>query len=218
MPRILVMFGPPGAGKGTQATFLSQKYRIPQISTGDILRNAEKQGTPLGKKAKTYMNRGALVPDEVVIGIIEERIKQEDCKQGFILDGFPRTLAQAEALEKLLEKRKTPLSHVINLKVNDDELVKRSAARRVCESCNAVYSLLVNPPKVDEKCDACGTELIQRDDDKEEVVRSRLKVYAEKTMPLLDFYAKRRLLRDVDGSRPIEEVKKSILKTVETKK
>jgi len=218
LPRILVMFGPPGAGKGTQATFLSQKYRIPQISTGDILRNAEKQGTPLGKKAKTYMNRGALVPDEVVIGIIEERIKQEDCKQGFILDGFPRTLAQAEALEKLLEKRKTPLSHVINLKVNDDELVKRSAARRVCESCNAVYSLLVNPPKVDEKCDACGTELIQRDDDKEEVVRSRLKVYAEKTMPLLDFYAKRRLLRDVDGSRPIEEVKKSILKTVETKK
>jgi len=218
LPRIIAMFGPPGAGKGTQATFLSQKYGIPQISTGDILRDAVKQGTALGKKAQTYMNKGALVPDDVVIGIIEERIEQKDCKNGFILDGFPRTIAQADALEKLLDKRKTPLSHVINLKVDNDELVKRSSARRVCRSCNAVYSLTVNPPRVDGRCDACGGELAQRDDDKEEVVRSRLKVYGEKTMPILDFYAKRKLLRDVDGSLPIEEVRKSIQKTVEAKK
>lgn len=212
------MFGPPGAGKGTQATFLSQKYGIPQISTGEILRDAVKQGTPLGKKAQTFMNKGALVPDEIMIGIIEERIKQNDCKRGFILDGFPRTIAQAEALEQLLEKRKTPLSHVINLRVEDEELISRSGARRICNSCGAVYSLTINPPKVDAKCDACGAELIQRDDDKEGVVRSRLKVYTEKTMPLLDFYAKRKLLKDIDGSRPIEEVRKAIEKTVEAKK
>lgn len=218
MQKIVVMFGPPGAGKGTQAIALSQKYGIPQISTGDIFREAVRQGTALGKKAQTYMNRGVLVPDEVVIGIIEERIGQKDCEKGFVLDGFPRTIAQAEALDKLLEKRKTPISHVINLKVDDDELVKRSAARRLCKSCNAVYNLRFNPPTTDGKCDACGGELVQRDDDKDEVVRSRLKVYTEKTMPLLDFYAKKKLLRDVDGSRDIEEVKASVDRIMKGKK
>jgi adenylate kinase len=211
MQRIVIMFGPPGAGKGTQAKFLSDKFNIPQISTGDILRDAVKRGTQLGKEAQSYMNRGALVPDEVVIGIIEERTKEKDSTNGFILDGFPRTVAQAEALEKLLEKRGTPVTRVINLKVSDKEIVRRSMSRRVCKSCNAVYSLLVNPPKVDGKCDACGGELAQRDDDKEEVVKKRLRVYADQTKPLLKYYVKRKLLKDVDGSRSIEEVQQAVL-------
>jgi adenylate kinase len=211
MQRIVIMFGPPGAGKGTQAKFLSDKFNIPQISTGDILRDAVKCGTQLGKEAQPYMNRGALVPDEVVIGIIEERTKEKDCTNGFILDGFPRTIAQAEALEELLEKRGTPVTQVVNLKVSDNEIVKRSMSRLVCKSCNAVYNLLVSPPRVDGKCDACGGELAQRDDDKEEVVRKRLRVYTDQTKPLLKYYAKRKLLKDVDGSGSIEEVQEAVL-------
>jgi adenylate kinase len=209
--KIIVMFGPPGAGKGTQAKFLSDKLAVPQISTGDILRDAVKRGTPLGNEAQTYMNRGALVPDEIVVGITEERTKEKDCADGFILDGFPRTIAQADALEKLLEKRGTPITQVINLKVSDNEIAKRSASRRVCKSCGTIYNLQVNPPKVDGKCDACGGELVQREDDKEEVVRKRLKVYSDQTKPLLKFYAKRKLLKDVDGSRSIEEVQNAVL-------
>jgi adenylate kinase len=204
------MFGPPGAGKGTQAKFLSDEFGIPQISTGDILREAVKKGTPLGVQARSFMDKGALVPDEVVIGMIEERIKEKDCAGGFILDGFPRTIAQAEALDKLLERRETPLSKVINLKVSDKEIVKRSISRRVCRSCNAIYNLLVNPPKVDGKCDACGGEVYQRDDDREEVVKNRLKVYADQTRPVLKYYSKRNLLRDVNGAQSVDEVRKGV--------
>lgn len=205
------MFGPPGAGKGTQAKLLSDRLSIPQISTGDILRDSVKGGTQLGREAQSYMNRGALVPDKVVIGIIEERIKEKDCSDGFILDGFPRTIAQAEALDGLLKKRGASVSQVINLRVSDKEIIRRSMSRRVCKSCSSVYNLLVEPPRVEGKCDACGGDLIQRDDDKEEVVKKRLKVYAEQTEPLLKFYAKRKLLKDVDGSRSIEDVQAGVL-------
>jgi adenylate kinase len=211
LQRIIVMFGPPGAGKGTQAKFLSDKLNIPQISTGDILREAAKKGTPLGAQAQSYMNKGALVPDEVMIRIIEQRTKDKDCANGFILDGFPRTISQAEALDKLLENRGTPITQVINLKVSDKELIRRSSSRRVCRSCNTIYSLLVNPPKIDGKCDVCGGELYQRDDDKEEVVKNRLKVYSDQTKPLLKYYSKRKLLRDVDGAHSIGEVQGAVL-------
>ena len=209
------MFGPPGAGKGTQAKFLSDELNIPQISTGDILRGAVKRGTQLGKEAQSYMNGGALVPDNVVIGIIDERLKEKDCVDGFILDGFPRTVAQAEALDELLEKRGTSITQVINLEVSDKDMIKRSLSRRVCKSCNTVYNLLVNSPKVDSKCDICGGELIQRDDDKEDVVKKRLKVYAKQTKPLLKFYANRKLLKEVDGSRTIENVQAAVLAALE---
>jgi adenylate kinase len=205
------MFGPPGAGKGTQAKFLSDKLGIPQISTGDILREAVKKGTPLGVQAQSFMNKGALVPDEVVIGLIEERIKDKDCAGGFVLDGFPRTIAQAEALDKLLEKRGTPLTRVINLKVGDREIIKRSISRRVCKSCNTIYNLLVEPPKVPDRCDKCGGELYQRDDDKEEVVKNRLRVYADQTKPLLKFYSKKRLLKEVDGGKSVHDVQEAVL-------
>ncbi len=211
MQRIIVIFGPPGAGKGTQAKFLSDKFNIPQISTGDILREAVKKGTSLGAQAQSYMSRGALVPDEVMVGIVEERIKDKDCSNGFILDGFPRTIAQTEKLEKLLQKRGTPLTQVINLKISDKEIIKRLTSRRVCRSCNAIYNLLVNPPKVKGKCDVCGGELYQRDDDKEEVVKKRLKIYADETTPVLNFYSKRKLLKELDGSRSINEVQGAVL-------
>lgn len=211
MQRIIVMFGPPGAGKGTQAKFLSDKFKIPQISTGDILRDAVKKGTPLGAQAQSYMNKGALVPDEVMIGIVQERTKDKDCANGFVLDGFPRTISQAEALDKLLEKRGTPVTQVINLKVSDKEIIKRSSSRRVCRSCNTIFNLLVNPPKVSGKCDVCGGDLYQRDDDKEEVVKNRLKVYADQTKPLLKYYSKRKLLRDVDGAQSIDKVQGAVL-------
>jgi adenylate kinase len=210
------MFGPPGAGKGTQAKFLSDKFGIPQISTGDILRTAVKKGTLLGLRAQTFMSKGALVPDEVVIGLIEERIRDRDCAGGFILDGFPRTIAQAEALDEILRKRGTPVTKVINLKVSDKEIIKRSTSRRVCRSCNTIYNLVVNPPKVNGKCDSCGGELYQRDDDKEEVVKNRLKVYADQTKPLLKYYSKRNLLEDVDGTRSINAVQEEILAIFQT--
>ena len=214
MQRIVIMFGPPGAGKGTQAKFLSDEFKIPQISTGDILRDAVKRGTQLGKEAHSYMAGGALVPDNIVTGIIDERLKEIDCSDGFILDGYPRTVAQAEALDALLKKRGTPITQVINLKVKDKELIKRSMSRRVCKSCSAVYNLLVNPPRVEGKCDACGGELIQRDDDKEDVVKNRLKVYAKQTEPLLKFYARKKLLKDIDGSRSIESVQSAVLAAI----
>ena len=207
----LVIFGPPGAGKGTQAKLLSEKLGVPHIATGDMLREAVKAGTRLGRLAKEYMDEGRLVPDEVVIGMVEERLRQPDCSKGFILDGFPRTIEQAEALDSELKKLGLKLDAVLNLEVGDDEVVKRIALRRTCKSCGAVYHLVFNPPCKEGVCDRCGGELYQRDDDKEEVVRNRLKTYRQQTKPLLEFYRGRNLLRNVNGERPIEDVFKEIL-------
>lgn len=207
----LVIFGPPGAGKGTQAKLLSERLGVPHIATGDMLREAVKAGTRLGGLAKKYMDEGRLVPDEVVIGMVEERLRQPDCSKGFILDGFPRTIEQAEALDSELEKLGLKLDAVLNLEVGDEEVVKRIALRRTCRSCGAVFHLIFNPPRREGVCDRCGGELYQRDDDKEEVVRNRLKVYRQQTKPLLEFYRRRGLLRDVNGERSIEDVFKEIL-------
>lgn len=206
-----MIFGPPGAGKGTQAKLLSERLGVPHIATGDMLREAVKAGTRLGGLAKKYMDEGRLVPDEVVIGMVEERLRQPDCSKGFILDGFPRTIEQAEALDSELEKLGLKLDAVLNLEVGDEEVVKRIALRRTCRSCGAVFHLIFNPPRREGVCDRCGGELYQRDDDREEVVRNRLKVYRQQTKPLLEFYRRRGLLRDVNGERSIEDVFKEIL-------
>ena len=202
----LILLGPPGSGKGTQAKLIVEKYGIPQISTGDMLREAVAKGTELGKEAKKYMDAGQLVPDEVVIGIVKERLQEPDCEKGFILDGFPRTIPQAEALDKILEELGKKIDAVINIQVPEEEVVKRIVNRRTCRKCGAVYHLIYNPPKEDNKCDKCGGELYQRDDDKEETVRQRYKVYKEQTEPLVEYYAKKGVLYNIDGTKSIEEV------------
>ncbi len=202
----LIFLGAPGAGKGTQAKMVSEKYGIPQISTGDMLREAVAKGTELGKKAKEYMDRGELVPDEIVIGIVKERLQQPDCEKGFVLDGFPRTLAQAEALDEMLKELGKKIDAVINIAVPEEEVVKRIVYRRTCKNCGAVYHLIYNPPKEDNKCDKCGGELYQRDDDKEETVRERYRVYRENTEPLIEYYRKKGILYDVDGTKDIKGV------------
>ncbi len=211
----LIFLGPPGAGKGTQAKMLVERYGIPQVSTGDILRAAVAEGTDLGKKAKEYMEAGKLVPDEVVIGIIEERLKQSDCEKGFILDGFPRTVPQAEALDKVLEKMGRKIDHVLTLDVPEEELIRRLTGRRTCKKCGAMYHIIFNPPKVEGVCDKCGGELYQRPDDNEETVRSRLSVYEQQTSPLIDFYEKKGLVRKIDGRGEIKEIFDQIVKILE---
>ena len=206
----LILLGPPGSGKGTQGAWLSSKYGIPAISTGDILREAVRRGTELGKKAKNYMDAGELVPDDVIIGLIEERLSESDCAKGFILDGFPRTVPQAEALEELMKRRNWPLDAVLSLEVPDEEIVRRSVNRRVCANCGRVFNLITDPPPADGKCPVCGGEIIQRDDDNEETVRARLRVYNEQTAPLKDYYEKRGKLIRVDGVGSIEEVRSRI--------
>ena len=202
----LILLGAPGSGKGTQAKFLVRKYSIPQISTGDILREEVKSGTFLGLKAKEYMDKGQLVPDEVVVGMVEERVKKGDCTTGFILDGFPRTVAQADALEGTLQRMKKALSRVILVNVDEDELVKRLTGRRVCEKCGAGYHIIFDPPKQEGVCDKCQGKLYQRDDDKESTIRNRLKVYNNQTAPLIEYYQKKQLLSVVDGMGSIEEI------------
>lgn len=202
----LILLGGPGAGKGTQAKLIVEKYKIPQISTGDMLREAVKQGTELGKKAKEYMDKGELVSDEIVIGIVKERLKQPDCDRGFILDGFPRTIAQAEALDKILDEIGKKIDAVINIQVPEEEIVKRIVNRRTCKNCGAIYHLIYSPPKEPNKCDKCGGELYQRDDDKEETVRERLRVYREQTEPLIEYYQKKGILYNVDGTKDINGV------------
>ena len=202
----LILLGAPGSGKGTQAKFLVRKYSIPQISTGDILREEVKSGTVLGLKAKEYMDKGQLVPDEVVVGMVEERVKKGDCRAGFILDGFPRTVAQADALEGTLQRMKKALSRVILVNVAEDELVKRLTGRRVCEKCGAGYHVIFDPPKQEGVCDKCQGKLYQRDDDKESTIRNRLKVYDNQTAPLIEYYQKKQLLSMVDGMGSIEEI------------
>ncbi len=199
----IVFLGPPGAGKGTQASLLSQKYGIKKISTGDILREAVRRGSELGKKAKKYMDAGELVPDDIIIGLIEEQIEGID---SFILDGFPRTIRQAEALDDLLAERGKPLTHVVFVSVPDEEIVRRLTARRICPNCGAVYNMVYSPPKRDELCDVCGTPLVQRSDDREDVIRNRLRVYAENTATLIDYYRGKGIFYEVNGLGRVEDV------------
>jgi adenylate kinase len=207
----LIFLGAPGAGKGTQAEAVCAHLNIPAISTGNMIREALKSGTEMGLKAKSYMDSGALVPDEVVIGIVKDRIAQPDCANGFVLDGFPRTIPQAEALDNMGVK----IDRVIALEVSDDKIVKRMSGRRVCESCGASYHLLYNPPKVEGKCDKCGGTLVQRKDDLPETVKARLKVYHEQTEPLKDYYKRQGKLYTVDGQEDVAETTKLTLQTIE---
>jgi len=202
----LVLFGPPGAGKGTQAKKLKARFGIPQISTGDILREARRKGTELGRKAAEYMDRGELVPDEIILGLVRERLSQMDCRDGFVLDGFPRTIPQAEGLERILEEMGKPLDKVVSLAVPDEVIVERLSARRICERCGQEYNLKTRPPNKDRVCDLCGGKLIQRPDDVPDTIRERLRVYREKTEPLRNFYLKRGLWVEVDGVGDVEEV------------
>lgn len=211
----LILLGAPGAGKGTQAKIIMDRYGIPQISTGDMLREAVAKGTELGKKAKEYMTQGKLVPDEIVIGIVKERLAQKDCENGFILDGFPRTLNQAEALDKMLIEMGKKIDAVINVNVPEEEIVKRIVNRRTCKNCGSIYHLIYSPPKKPGICDKCGGELYQREDDKEETVRERYRVYKKNTEPLIDYYKKKGILYDVDGTKDIEGVKKEVLGILE---
>jgi len=213
----LVFLGAPGAGKGTQAKRLVEKYGIPQISTGDLLRAAVAAGTALGKEAKSYMDRGELVPDSVVLGMVKERLSQDDCKKGFILDGFPRNVAQAESLDKMLAEMNMPLDIALNLDVPFDDLMKRLTGRRTCKSCGQMYNVYYSPSKVEGKCDKCGGELFQRDDDKEETIKKRLDVYRAQTEPLIDYYSKKGILKSVSGTGSIDEIFNSICAILEKK-
>lgn len=208
----LILLGPPGAGKGTQAANLVNEYNIEHISTGDIFRSNIKNETELGKKVKDYLNRGELVPDELTIDLVWDRLDQEDCQSGFLLDGFPRTIKQAEALEKGLKERGIQLDRVINIDVEKDALVSRLAGRRVCLSCGATYHVDHNPTSKEGVCDKCDGEVIQRDDDKEETVLNRINVYESQTAPLIDFYKERDLLFSVNGALPISQVFEGIQK------
>jgi adenylate kinase len=210
----IVLLGGPGSGKGTQAKKLVEKLGIPQISTGDIFRAALKEGTPMGLRAKTYMDKGELVPDDVVIGVVEERLAKPDLEKGYMLDGFPRTLAQAEALDKILVSQGKTITHAILVDVPDEELVARLAGRRTCRNsgCGKMYHVMFNPPKAEGVCDACGSELYQRDDDTEATIRERLAVYNSQTAPLIDYYEKKQLLRRVQGVGPIDKIFASIEK------
>ena len=202
----LLLMGPPGAGKGTQAVKLVEKFKIPQISTGDMFRAAVKAGTELGKKAKACMESGKLVPDEVTIGIVRERLSQDDCKGGFILDGFPRNVEQAEALEKILDELNLKLTKVLNIHVPAEDLIERAVGRRVCKKCGATYHVKFNAPKIENVCDNCGENLYQRADDNEDTMKNRLSVYEESTRPLIDYYEKVGLYTEIDGRQPIDKV------------
>ena len=211
----LIIMGPPGAGKGTQAAMIAERYSIPHVSTGDIFRKNLKEGTPLGLKVKEYMNKGLLVPDETVVEIVKDRLSEEDCRKGFLLDGFPRTVAQADALDQVLEEMNMELDHVINIDVAKEVLVEREVGRRVCKKCGSTYHVKYNSPSRPGLCDECGGELIQRDDDKEETVTKRIEVYLEQTKPLINYYAGKGLLLSIDGGQDIAEVGEQIVKALE---
>lgn len=207
----LILLGPPGAGKGTQAKMLTERFGIPQISTGDILRAAVKAGTPMGLKAKSFMDAGGLVPDQVVIGIVQERLQQQDCTHGFILDGFPRTTAQAEALKETLAQLQKNLDRVVSLEVDTEALVARLTGRRTCTACGRGFHVQFDAPRLDGVCDSCGGGLVQRDDDQEATIRHRLDVYAQQTSPLIAFYQNEGLLVSVDGMLPMAAVQEALL-------
>lgn len=206
----LVLLGAPGAGKGTQAKMLVEKYAIPQISTGDLLRAAVAAGTPLGKEAKSYMDKGELVPDSVVLGMVEERLKQDDCKKGYILDGFPRNTKQAEALDNMLSSLNMSLTAALSIDVPFEDLMKRLTGRRTCKACGQMYNVYFNAPKKESVCDKCGGELFQRDDDKEETIKKRLEVYNAQTAPLIDYYGKKGILKSVEGTGSIDDIFKKV--------
>ena len=202
----IIMLGAPGAGKGTQADMICAKYNIPHISTGDIFRANIKNNTELGQKAKSYMDQGLLVPDELVVDLVVDRVKADDCKNGYVLDGFPRTIPQAEALENALKASGENVDYAIDVEVPDENIIKRMSGRRACVTCGATYHVEFAPTEVEGVCDKCGAELIIRDDDKPETVKNRLAVYHEQTQPLIDFYADRNVLKEVDGTKKLEEV------------
>jgi len=206
----LVLMGLPGAGKGTQAEKIVEKYSIPHISTGDMFRAAMKEGTELGLKAKSFMDQGALVPDEVTIGIVRERLSKDDCQKGFLLDGFPRTVAQAEALENMLTELDKKIDYCLNIDVDHNILMERLTGRRICKECGATYHLVFNPPAKDGTCDRCGGELYQRADDNEETVHNRLEVNIQQSEPLLHFYKTKGYLKNINGQQDINDVFKDI--------
>ena len=210
----LIFVGPPAAGKGTQAKRLAAEHGIPHISTGDMLRAAVKVGTYLGLEAKRYMDRGALVPDDVMIGIIQERLQQTDCARGFILDGFPRTIPQAEALAELLKSMYTPLDYVINVEVPVEEVLRRMSGRLTCQDCGTMFNLMLDPPKTPGRCDCCGGLLIHRADDRVETVHERLAIYRQTTKPLMEYYRRQGILKTIDGTGTIDEIAKRIVEAV----
>mgnify|MGYP001248102428 CR=1 FL=1 len=206
----IILIGPPGVGKGTQAKFLVEAYNIPQISTGDMLRANVRESTPLGNEAKQFMNAGQLVPDSVILGMMESRFNDSDCKSGYILDGFPRTIPQAEGLDNLLNNMGQQIDSVIVLDVNHEEIVKRLSSRWSCKECDTVYNLLFDPPTSEGICDKCEGALYQRDDDKTKTIRQRLEVYSRQTSPLIDFYIQKGLVETIDGAGKIDDVKERI--------
>lgn len=202
----IIMLGAPGAGKGTQAKMIADKYTVPHISTGDIFRANIKEGTELGKKAKEYMDKGALVPDELTCDLVMDRIQQDDCKNGFVLDGFPRTIPQAEALTVALEKINQTMDFAIDIEVPDENIINRMGGRRACTGCGATYHIINIPPKKEGICDRCGETLVLRDDDKPETVKKRLEVYHDQTQPLIDYYKGQNILHEVDGTMEMSDV------------
>lgn len=206
----VIMLGAPGAGKGTQAKKIAAKYTIPHISTGDIFRANIKNGTELGKKAKTYMDQGLLVPDELVVDLVVDRVQQVDCEEGYVLDGFPRTIPQAESLDEALKKLDQKIDYAINIEVPDENIIRRMSGRRACVGCGATYHVVYNPPKKEDVCDVCGEKLILRDDDQPETVKKRLDVYHDQTQPLIDYYEKSDVLKEVDGTMDMEDVFRAI--------
>ena len=208
----IIMLGAPGAGKGTQAKMIAETYKLPHVSTGDIFRANIKNGTELGKEAKAYMDKGELVPDELTVRILLDRVAQDDCKNGYVLDGFPRTIPQAEVLDAELNKLGEKVDFAIDVEVPDENIVKRMSGRRACLKCGATYHIVHIPPRTEGICDACGSELVQRDDDKEETVKNRLSVYHQQTQPLIDFYNNKGVLKTVDGTKDSAEVFEDIKK------
>ena len=207
----IILMGLPGAGKGTQASEIVKKFPIPHISTGDMFRKAIKDETDLGKEAKSYMDRGELVPDEVTVGIVKERISEDDAKKGFLLDGFPRTIDQAESLSQIMSELDREIDAVINIEVPEEELMNRLTGRRICEKCGTTYHLVFNPPKVDGICDIDGGKLYQREDDNPETVSNRLSVNVKQSKPILDFYDQKGVLKNIDGSKDIDEVTNDVI-------
>ena len=214
----LLLMGPPGAGKGTQAAELIKKFSIPQISTGDMFRAAVKEGTELGKKAKACMDKGELVPDEVTVGIVRERLAKDDCKNGFILDGFPRTVEQADALAKILDELGIKLTRVLNIHVPAEKLIERAVGRRICKGCGATYHVKFNPTKAEGICDNCGGELYQRGDDNAETMKTRLTTYENSTRPLIEYYKKVGIYTEVDGTQPITKVTEDLVNVLSSVK